>query len=111
MRLWGRVSMEETQKKKSLVQDITPEEEIEEQQSTMKTNSKIIIGVYALLIVLGLGTGYVLATRGGSAGASGSIKTDTVVGSTDTRTFKDSAEGTIEAGGVNGEGSHKLLRD
>lgn len=32
------------------------------------------------------------------------------VGSTDTKTFKDEAEGTIEKGGVNGEGTHKLIR-
>ena len=32
------------------------------------------------------------------------------VGSTDTKTFKDEAEGTIEDGGVNGEGTHKLIR-
>lgn len=105
--------MEEKGEDKSLVKDVTPEEEVEEQQATMKMNSKVVIGVYVLLVVLGVGTGYLLATRGvgGSTAASGTIKTDTVVGSTDAKTFKDSAEGTIEAGGLGAEGSHKLVRE
>lgn len=98
--------------KKPLVQDITPEEELEQEKTTMKINSKVIIGVYVILILLGIGTGYLLANRGpGGATAVKTIQTDKVVGSTDTQTFKDSAEGVIEAGGSNGEGSHKLLRE
>jgi hypothetical protein len=99
--------------KKSLVQDITPEEEIEEQKKTMKTTSRMIMGVYAVLVLMGIGTGYLLSNRGAGAyrAASGSIQTETVVGSTDAKTFKDSAEGMMEAGGADGEGSHKLIRD
>jgi hypothetical protein len=104
--------MEPKGEKKSLVKDITPEEELKEEQITMKTNSKIVLGVYIFLILLGIGTGYLLAGKGGSLGsAGGTIKTETVVGSTDTKTFKDSAEGMVEAGGMNGEGSHKLVRE
>ncbi len=33
-----------------------------------------------------------------------------VYGSSDEKSFKDSAEGTLEKGGVDGEGSHKLIR-
>ncbi len=33
-----------------------------------------------------------------------------VVGSTDTKTFPDSAEGDLETNGVNGEGTHRLIR-
>ena len=83
-----------------------------EEYSSMNT---IIIGVYIVLLVLGAGTGYLLS--GGKSGTSasgqegGMINTKTVVGSTDTQTFKDSAEGTIEKGGVNGEGTHKLIRE
>lgn len=39
-----------------------------------------------------------------------SIKNGDVFGSTDESTFKDNAEGYLELGGVDGEGSHKLLR-
>jgi len=40
---------------------------------------------------------------------SGEIKNGDIFGS-DSKNFKDSAEGYIEKGGVDGEGSHKLLR-
>lgn len=73
----------------------------------------MIIGVYISLIVLGMGTGYLLS-RVGSPTVSGKptmIKTDKSVGSTDTKTFKDSAEGVIEKGGVDREGTHKLTRE
>lgn len=104
--------MEPKSEKKPLVQDVTPEEELEEEKTTMKINSKVVIGVYVVLILLGIGTGYLLGGRGpGSAAAPKTIQTEKVVGSTDTKTFKDSAEGTIEAGGSNGEGSHKLIRE
>jgi hypothetical protein len=84
-------------------------------QQTMKLNSRIFIGVYVVLILLGVGTGYMLSTRRVSAGVAGqkvtTVKTDKVAGSTDATTFKDSAEGVIEKGGSDGEGSHKLIRD
>jgi len=97
--------MQPASEKKSLVQDI-------EEHSTMKMNSKIVIGVYVLLVLLGVCTGYVLAIRGSlSVAAPGTVKTDKVVGSSDSKTFKDSAEGTLEAGGAAAEGSHKLIRE
>lgn len=40
-----------------------------------------------------------------------SIKNGSVFGSNDTETFPDIAEGFLESGGINGEGSHKLLRE
>jgi hypothetical protein len=100
--------LEETE---SLVQ---PVGETGEQQ-TMKSNTRIIIGVYVVLFMLGLGTGYLLAGRPAILKKTVSQKptvvtSGKVVGSTDTKTFKDSAEGTIEKGGFDGEGSHKLIR-
>ena len=84
-------------------------------RKTMKFNSRIFMGVYVVLILLGVGTGYMLSSKKvlGAAGGQKStiVKTDKVAGSTDATTFKDSAEGTIEAGGLDGEGSHKLIRD
>lgn len=74
---------------------------------------KVIIGVYVVLVLLGIGTGYLLS-RSGAAGALGKpsvIQTDKVAGSTDTKTFKDSAEGTIEKDGAGGEGTHQLIRE
>lgn len=83
--------------------------------TSMKNGSKIILGVYALLILLGVGTGYLLSSKTGLSSSTSSptpavIKTGNVVGSTDTKTFKDSAEGTLQQGGSDGEGSYHLDR-
>jgi len=85
------------------------------EENIMKPNTRIIIGVYIVLFVLGVGTGYLLAGRPALFRSSSSAKQTVVtsgkiVGSTDTKTFKDSAEGTLEKGGLGGEGSHKLIR-
>jgi hypothetical protein len=80
----------------------------------MKTRStRIIIGVYVLLALLGIGTGYLLsrATLTGARGIPGIVKTSKVAGSTDTTTFKDSATGVIQKDGTDGEGTHQLIRD
>jgi len=70
----------------------------------------------ALILILGAITGYYLANSNqqkylskGGFGKVGSAD-QSVVGSTDNKTFKDSAEGELEAGGINGEGTHHLLR-
>ncbi len=97
-----------------VMRDVRLEDE-EEELKVMKADKRIMMVVYAVVIILGVGTGYLLAARQGSSpllgGTPDVIKTDKVVGSTDTKTFKDSAEGVIEAGGLDGEGSHKLIRD
>ena len=71
-------------------------------------------GLIVLILLLGIGAGYLLfrisppQVAGTSTGTM--IKTATEVGSTDTKTFRDTAEGTLEEGGINGEGTHKLVR-
>ena len=72
-------------------------------------SKKTIIGVYIVLILLGVGTGYLLSRSGTSALSV--VTTGKTVGSTDTKTFKDSAEGVIQKGGSDGEGTHALIRD
>ncbi len=75
----------------------------------------VVIGVYVLLVGQGVGTGYVLSQSTSIAGLGGQtvkiVQTDKVAGVTDTKTFKDSAIGTIEKGGIDGEGTHKLIRE
>ena len=77
--------------------------------------AKAILPVYGLLVLLGVGTGYLLSRSSVGTPAvqdsAGYIKTETVAGITDEKTFKDSAEGTLEKGGINGEGTHKLIRE
>ena len=77
---------------------------------------KIIIIVYILLIALGVGTGYLLSKKSAvPIGSSSGVSVTTsgkVVGSSDSSTFKDTAQGTLEKGGApDGEGTHKLIRD
>lgn len=96
------------------LKSINFDSEVKETKETMKINSKIFTGVYIIIILLGVATGYLLSAKTGSGGLtqqSTTIKTDKVAGSTDATTFKDSAEGTIEKGGLDGEGSHKLIRE
>lgn len=90
------------------------DQEEREEEEVMKKDKRIMFAAYAVVVVLGIGTGYLLAARGGGSGLAAtptSVKTDKVEGISDTKTFKDSAEGVIEAGGVDGEGSHKLIRE
>ena len=72
---------------------------------------KIITGV--IIVFLGVGTGYVLNQKFGppSPVTTGKgetpkmIQTNKIVGSTDTKTFRDSATGIIQKDGIDGEGS------
>lgn len=81
-----------------------------------KAERIVTIGVFVVLVLLGFGTGYLLSrsakfTNESAAGTPGMIKTEKIEGISDTKTFKDSAEGIIEKGGINGEGTHKLVRE
>jgi hypothetical protein len=96
--------------------DAIPVKKIDEINSQNDSNmKKVIYPVYIILIILGIGTGYILSGKG--AQTSTSVKTNQVittgkvVGSTDTSTFKDSAVGTVQKGGLGGEGTHQLVRD
>ena len=79
-------------------------------------NFALSAGVVVVIILLGLGTGWVLSGRSGglsglnvsmSPGAGGSTKE---AGFADEKTFKDTAEGTLVEGGISGEGTHHLER-
>ncbi|MEK7091245.1 MAG: hypothetical protein AAB887_01915 [Patescibacteria group bacterium] len=72
-------------------------------------------GLTVLIILLGTGVGYLLfrVSPPQVAGTStpDMIKTATEVGSTDTKTFRDSAAGILKKDGLNGEGTHHLVLD
>ncbi len=82
-----------------------------------QNNLSLIVG--ALLVVLaGIGTGW--AVSGSSLGrgegapsdvAPGAEKSLTEAGLADEETFRDSAEGILEDGGIDGEGTHHLVRE
>ena len=76
-----------------------------------------LLSVLLLIAVLGVGSGYLLSKKGNVAGVnlgekvnSLSIPKGKVVGSNDTKTFKDIAEGVLKTGGVDGEGQFHLQR-
>jgi hypothetical protein len=68
-----------------------------------------------LLILAGIGTGFLLSQRQMGISLPGGkpkiIKTQKMIGSTDIKTFRDQAEGVLEKGSIDGEGTHKLIRD
>lgn len=65
------------------------------------------------IIIAGVLTGFFLSKKGTVATltAPGVVQKGREVGSQDVKTFKDTATGIIEAGGINGEGTHKLIRE
>jgi len=98
-----------------------PEElihQLPDSQPTFRLSSPKVMIAAAALIIAGVVTGFLLTKAPknqtqvkGTGATPAMIKTDTEVGSTDTKTFRDTATGVIEAGGLNGEGTHKLIRD
>lgn len=76
--------------------------------------------IFIGILILGLISGYFFAGKSGTNSAQNSTgggifngsssPKGTVVGSKDTSTFKDTAEGTLKQGGVDGEGAYHLER-
>lgn len=97
-----------------------PEKEVEQEipAEDEKKSNKVIYVVLVLLVIMGISTGYFLS-RGGSTpgtaatetGSTGTTPGSKAVGSSDTQTFKDFAEGTLGKGGLGDEGTHNLVRD
>lgn len=84
---------------------------LEEPIMAKKTNIVVLLS-YVLLIVLGVATGFILSGKiAQSPGAIGSNSSAKQAGSTDTTTFKDSAVGMLQKGGLDGEGTHQLIRE
>lgn len=110
----GAPPLTEEPDKGKLVREVESETKVggRSPKTIMRT---VVVGVYVLLIGLGIGTGYLLSGKkiglSGAGQAPGVVKTDGAVGSADTKTFKDSADGVIEKGGLDGEGTHKLVRE
>lgn len=90
-------------KEEKLIHEITP------------TTSRLPLFLGVVFIILaGVATGFFLSQKGialpkGKVMKRGAFKK--VVGSKDTSIFKDQAVGIIEKGGVDGEGTHKLIRE
>ena len=96
-----------------IIEPIDPQTKGDVHMQMKNQSTRIVIAVYAILVVLGVGTGYLLshANITGVGVKPGVVNTTKVSGSTDTSTFKDSAIGVIQKGGTDGEGTHQLIRD
>ncbi len=80
-----------------------------------KNNFKLIVITLAVVLA-GIGTGWLLSGRvssssGSGVAAPGAKQTAKEAGLADESTFKDTAEGKLESGGISGEGTHHLVRD
>lgn len=101
---------EEKQVDTEMLHGFKPEEE-----SFMDT--KKFIAIICIGIFLGVGTGYLLSQKGRNLSGTAATQDDfsqitkgKVVGSTDTKTFKDTAVGVLAKGGIEGEGQFHLVR-
>lgn len=106
------VSEKDTSKARSIMHDFN-------ESSTGNTSlfSMKIIIILLVAAVLGIGTGYFVSGSAGSKPISGEkIKSASQVqkgqkyGDSNTSAFKDSAEGTLKKGGLDGEGEYHIER-
>ena len=96
----------------------TPTPSIDPQISSKKPKP-IIIGLFALALVLGVSSGVIVKKITTSSPGSNlrgvdidesSLKVGDSFGVDDTDLFPDTVTGYLEKGGINGEGTHSLLR-
>ena len=94
-------------------------------KSSNSKNPLTTILLAFLIVSLGIGSGYALnkaraqspatvkqanITKTAEEAQEQGVKVGDVIGNPDAQTFKDKAEGVVVKGGVDGEGSHHLLR-
>jgi hypothetical protein len=103
-------------------QQVPPVGDLDISQNSKNVNNIFTKNLFILLVVaaiLGGITGYMLRASGGVIGGntltsgvvdSSRITKGTVVGSDDTKTFKDIASGVLKNGGIDGEGQFHLVR-
>jgi len=73
----------------------------------------LMVAGVILIVLAGIGTGWIL-TGGKKSGAGtvpGAKTGPKEAGLADEATFRDTAQGILEEGGVNGEGTHHLVRE
>ena len=111
-------TMDEKQKDKSILHTMNSISASPSKLISSKNTTPIIAAI--VVVLLGIGSGYGLSRQGGGTlpnvkqevmqETKGEIKKGQIYGSSDEKAFRDSAEGTFEKGGLDGEGSHKLIR-
>lgn len=76
----------------------------------------MMVGGAILVVLAGVATGWFVSGRpevsqGSKEAAPGATTSESEAGIADEATFRDMAEGKLEAGGIEGEGTHHLDRD
>lgn len=84
------------------------------QESSNMLPRKFILAI-SVIILAGSVSGFILSKGIRQPNIASTVTdnknaTKTATGTGDNKTYSDSAEGTLEAGGINGEGTHKLIR-
>lgn len=99
---------------------------VEEKIMESSPKKKLLLPILLIVgILAGLGTGYFIAQKklllangnnATNAGmiqnptSAGAVKAGDTFGTADEKTFRDSAEGVMQPGGIDGEGSHHIER-
>lgn len=103
--------------KNKITFDKLPQDSLVHKLESSGNYPKNLIYIIGLVIIISGGlTGFLLSNsskinKGTNTSISETVKAGKkVVGSSDTKLFPDSAEGTLEVGHINGEGTHKLIR-
>lgn len=106
----------QAKKEKELLKSF--EEKSQEKEKGGEMSKGMMFFISFIVVVWGFMTGFILARNRGrlfpqklqrTVGEEG-VKKGMVVGVLDERTFRDTTEGKLEEGGINGEGSHHLVR-
>lgn len=113
--------MEEKGVKPTKKLEVTEDEKVMHDFDAKGKSSQFSMKFIAILLVvavLGLGTGYMLASSGSGGGKSitskltgSSAEKGKTYGDGDPKIFKDTAEGVMTEGGIDGEGQYHLVRD
>lgn len=106
-------------------QVVMPTEQVSTQKGSMSSKKPLAIIIIVIALVAGVGTGYgvhqlnagkspknlLTGTEPIQTGSPlGDIAVGDVYGSENESIFKDSTEGVVQSGGIDGEGSHHLVR-
>lgn len=107
-------------KDSSVVSGVSPLHEWDSGEKVQSIKEKkdmkkgIVLLFYGCMILAGVTMGWFLSRQfhaSGVATGEPNQNASPTLSAKETQTFKDSAEGTLDQGGFNGEGTHKLIRD
>jgi len=108
-----KVVTEEKMQNKPLIHDFNKKDSVKS-AFTPKAITLLLV-----IVLVGVVSGYLFSNKHGSTSGpttsggvlnTSSIAKGTILGSNDTATFKDTAEGTLKTGGIDGEGAFHLVR-